>query len=82
MSVISIVVAVGGIPVALMADRCSRVKSIVVMATTWSIATISCMFTANYAQLFTARAIVGVGETGYGSVGAALIVDPVPKTPA
>jgi len=78
-SIISIVVAVGGIPVALMADRMSRVKSIVVMATTWSIATISCMFTANYSQLFTARAIVGAGETGYGSVGAALISTLFPK---
>ncbi|MEJ8859822.1 MFS transporter [Variovorax robiniae] len=72
-SIISIVVAVGGIPVALLADRMSRVKSIVVMASVWSMATISCMFTTNFAQLFTARAVVGAGETGYGSVGAALI---------
>ncbi|MEJ8852653.1 MFS transporter [Variovorax rhizosphaerae] len=72
-SIISIVVAVGGIPVALLADRASRVKSIVVMASVWSMATISCMFTSNFAQLFTARAVVGAGETGYGSVGAALI---------
>src|SRR5207342_1304799 len=72
-SIISIVVAVGGIPVALLADRVSRVKSIVVMAGVWSVATISCMFTTNFAQLFTARAVVGAGETGYGSVGAALI---------
>lgn len=78
-SVISIVVAVGGLPVALLADRFSRVKSIVVMATVWSLATISCMFTRNYGQLFTARAIVGVGETGYGSVGAALIASLFPK---
>jgi len=78
-SIISIVVAVGGIPVALMADRLSRVKSVVVMATTWSLATISCMFTSNYSQLFTARAVVGVGETGYGSVGAALIASLFPR---
>jgi predicted MFS family arabinose efflux permease len=78
-SIISVVVAVGGIPVALMADRLSRVKSIVVMATTWSLATISCMFAHNYAQLFVARAVVGVGETGYGSVGAALISTLFPK---
>lgn len=78
-SVISIVVAVGGIPVALLADRFSRVKSIVVMATTWSLATISCMFTSNYSQLFAARAVVGVGETGYGSVGAALISTLFPR---
>jgi MFS transporter, Spinster family, sphingosine-1-phosphate transporter len=78
-SVISIVVAIGGIPVALLADRLSRVKSVVVMATTWSLATIACMFTTSYAQLFVARAVVGTGETGYGSVGAALITSLFPR---
>ena len=78
-SIISIVVGVGGLPVALVADRMGRVKSIVVMAITWSLATISCMFTANYSQLFAARAMVGVGETGYGSVGVALISTLFPK---
>ena len=78
-SIISIVVAVGGIPVALLADRLSRVKSVVVMATTWSLATISCMFAGSYAQLFAARAMVGAGETGYGSVGAALIASLFPR---
>jgi MFS family permease len=72
-SVVSVTVALGALPIALLADRFSRVKSIVVMATAWSLATISCMFTRNYAQLFTARAFVGLGEAGYGSVGAALI---------
>lgn len=78
-SVVSIVVGVGGLPVALAADRMGRVKSIVVMAVTWSLATISCMFTANYSQLFVARAVVGVGETGYGSVGVALISTLFPR---
>jgi MFS family permease len=78
-SIISIVVAVGGIPVSLVADRFSRVKSIFAMATTWSVATVACMFTANYGQLFAARAVVGLGETGYGSVGAALLSTLFPK---
>ena len=78
-SIISIVVAIGGIPVALIADRLSRVKSIAVMATTWSLASISCMFVGSYAQLFVARAVVGLGETGYGSVGAALVSTVFPK---
>src|SRR5262249_24651874 len=43
-SVISITVALGSVPIALFADRASRVKSIVVMAVVWSLATISCMF--------------------------------------
>src|SRR6516164_5959046 len=51
-SIISVVVALGGIPVALMADRFSRVKSVVIMASVWSLACISCMFTRNYSQLF------------------------------
>ncbi|QEZ42950.1 MFS transporter [Cupriavidus oxalaticus] len=78
-SIISIVVAAGGLPVALLADRFGRVKSIFVMATVWSLATIACMFTRNYSQLFLARAVVGVGETGYGSVGGALIASLFPK---
>jgi len=45
-SIVSITVALGALPVALLADRYSRVKSIVVMATAWSLATISCMLRA------------------------------------
>ena len=77
-SVVSVTVALGALPVALIADRYSRVKSIVVMATVWSLATISCMFTRNYGQLLAARAVVGLGEAGYGSVGAALIASVFP----
>jgi MFS family permease len=77
-SVVSVTVAVGALPIALFADRANRVKSIVAMATTWSLATISCMFTRNYAQLLAARAVVGVGEAGYGSVGSALIASHFP----
>ena len=47
-SVVSVTVALGALPVALFADRVSRVKSIVVMATMWSLATISCMWTRSY----------------------------------
>jgi MFS family permease len=72
-SIVSVTVALGALPVALVADRFSRVKSIVAMATIWSLATISCMFTRNYSQLLAARAFVGLGEAGYGAVGAALI---------
>ena len=59
-------------PVALFADRVSRVKSIVAMATVWSLATISCMFTRERTASCSPRArVVGLGEAGYGSVGAA-----------
>ncbi|QNP47635.1 MFS transporter [Diaphorobacter aerolatus] len=78
-SVISVVVALGSIPVAMLADRFGRVKSIFVMASIWSCATIACMFARSYGQLFAARAVVGLGETGYGSVGSALISALFPK---
>jgi MFS family permease len=77
-SVVSITVALAGIPVALIADRYSRVKSIAVMAVVWSLASISCMFIGNYRLLLGARAVVGLGEAGYGSVGAALIASLFP----
>src|SRR6478736_1097947 len=77
-SVVSVIVALGAIPVALIADRASRVKSIAAMAIVWSLASISCMFTRNYGQLLAARGLVGLGEAGYGSAGAALIASHFP----
>jgi predicted MFS family arabinose efflux permease len=78
-SVISVTVAVFGIPVAWIADRISRVKSIVAMAVLWSIACISCMFSQTYTQLLVARAVVGLGEAGYGSVGTAMVAAHFPQ---
>jgi predicted MFS family arabinose efflux permease len=78
-SVVSVTVALGALPVALFADRASRVKSIVAMATIWSLASISCVWTRTYGQLLTARSFVGLGEAGYGSVGAALIASHFPS---
>jgi predicted MFS family arabinose efflux permease len=78
-SAISITVAVFGIPVAWIADRISRVKSVVAMALVWSIACIFCMFAQTYAQLLAARAVVGLGEAGYGSVGAAMVAAHFPQ---
>jgi len=63
-SMVSITIAACALPVSLVADRVSRVKSIVAMAIVWSIASISCMFTRNYSALLAARAVVGVGEAG------------------
>ena len=43
-SIVSITVALGAVPLSLLADRWSRVKSIFLMALVWSLATISCAF--------------------------------------
>ena len=72
-SVVSVTVALGAVPLSLLADRWSRVKSIFLMALIWSLATISCAFAASYAQLFAARSVVGLGEAAYGTVGAAFL---------
>jgi MFS transporter, Spinster family, sphingosine-1-phosphate transporter len=77
-SIVSISVALGAIPLSLLADRWSRVKSVFLMALVWSLATISCAFAASYGHLLVARALVGVGEAAYGTVGAALLASLFP----
>src|SRR5262250_1078834 len=70
-SVVSITVALGTIPLSLLADRWSRVKSIFLMALVWSSATIACAYATSYGQLLAARSVVGLGEAAYGAAGAA-----------
>jgi MFS transporter, Spinster family, sphingosine-1-phosphate transporter len=77
-SVVSITVAIGAVPLSLLADRWSRVKSVFLMALVWSLATISCAFATSYGHLLGARALVGVGEAAYGTVGAALLASLFP----
>jgi predicted MFS family arabinose efflux permease len=72
-SIVSIVVALATVPLSLLADRWSRVRSIVLMAVVWSIATIACAFARDYSQLLLGRAFIGLGEAAYGSAGAALL---------
>jgi MFS family permease len=78
-AIVSVTVALFSIPAALVADRFSRVKSVVGMALVWSLASISCMFAGSFGQLFAARAMVGFGESGYGPVGAAMIAGHFPR---
>src|SRR5258705_3321255 len=77
-SVVSITVALGAVPLSLLADRWSRVKSIFLMALVWSLATIACAFATSFGQLLGTRALVGVGEAAYGTVGAALLASLFP----
>jgi len=72
-SIVSISVALATVPLSLLADRWSRVRSMFWMAIVWSCATVACAFAQDYAQLLAARSIVGLGEAAYGAVGAALL---------
>jgi len=60
-------------PVSILVDRWSRKKTIGLMSVLWSIATLMCVFTKNFKQLFSARVAIGVGEAGYAPGGAAMI---------
>jgi predicted MFS family arabinose efflux permease len=77
-SIVSVVVALATVPLSLLADRWSRVKSIVIMAVLWSLATIACAFARDYGQLLAARGVIGVGEAAYGAAGAALLASIFP----
>jgi len=60
-------------PVSILIDRWSRTKTIGLMSVLWSLATLMCVFTKNFKQLFMARIAIGVGEAGYAPGGTALI---------
>lgn len=72
-SIVSVMVALGAVPLSLLADRWSRVKSIFLMALVWSLATIACAFAGSYVQLLATRGLVGLGEAAYGTIGGALL---------
>ena len=77
-SVVALIVGVGSLPIALLADRWGRVKSITAMAGLWGFATIGCGLATGYSQMLVARALVGLGEAGYGSAGGAILMHVFP----
>jgi MFS family permease len=77
-SVVALMVGVLTFPLSVLADRWGRVKSLVLMAALWSLATLGCAVATNYGEMLAARALVGLGEAAYGSVGIALILSIFP----
>ncbi len=77
-SIVALLVGILTFPLSVVADRWGRVRSIVLMASLWSLATLGCALAASYNQMFIARFFVGVGEAAYGSVGIALILSIFP----
>ena len=67
-----------GIPVAMLADRYSRVWIMTVALTIWSAMTAVCGLAQNFTQLFLARLGVGVGEAGGVAPAWSLIADYFP----
>nr|WP_244197741.1 MFS transporter [Caballeronia ptereochthonis] len=77
-SVVALMVGVLTLPLSVLADRWGRVKSLVLMAMLWSLATLGCALATRYGEMLAARAIVGLGEAAYGSVGIAVILSIFP----
>jgi MFS family permease len=77
-SVVALMVGVLTFPLSVLADRWGRVKSIVLMAAMWSLATLGCAISTNYGEMLLARAFVGIGEAAYGSVGIAVVLSIFP----
>lgn len=73
-SVVALAVGLLTLPLSYLADRFGRVKSLVAMATLWSLATLAGAWAQDYPQMLTARLLVGVGEAAYGSVGIAVVL--------
>ncbi|KIG02986.1 MFS transporter [Caballeronia concitans] len=77
-SVVALMVGLLTFPLSVLADRWGRVKSIVLMAAMWSLATLGCAISTNYGEMLLARAFVGIGEAAYGSVGIAVVLSIFP----
>jgi predicted MFS family arabinose efflux permease len=67
------------LPVSILIDRWSRIRSIGLMAVLWSAATLACAFTKSFGQLFAVRTAIGLGEAGYAPGGTAMISAVFPK---
>ncbi|WP_327437828.1 MFS transporter [Pseudomonas donghuensis] len=77
--IVALMVGLLTFPLSLLADRFGRIRSLVLMAVLWSLATLGCALADNYPQMFAARFLVGVGEAAYGSVGIAVVVSVFPR---
>ncbi|MCZ4124019.1 MFS transporter [Streptomyces sp. H39-S7] len=76
--IVALAVGVLTFPMSFLADRWGRVRSLVLAAVLWSVATLGCALAANYQQMALGRLFVGVGEAAYGSVGIAVVLSVFP----
>ncbi len=70
-----LVYAFATLPLGIWADRSSRKNIVALCVGIWSIATVLAGFTRNFVQLFSVRAILGIGEAGYAPASLSLLGD-------
>lgn len=76
--IVALMVGLLTFPLSLMADRWGRVRTLLLAATMWSVATLGCALATGYGQMFLGRLFVGIGEAAYGSVGIAVVLSIFP----
>ncbi len=70
-----LVYAVAALPLGIWADKSSRKNIVALCVGIWSIATVLAGITSNFVQLFSTRAILGIGEAGYAPASLSLLGD-------
>ena len=66
------------VPVGMALDRFSRRRVLYVSVTLWSLAAASCGLAGGFAALFLSRALVGAGESGFGTGSYSIVGDSFP----
>ena len=74
-----LIYAISAVPFGYWADRGVRKVVIGTGVAVWSVATLFTGLSRNFAQLFTTRAVLGIGEAGYYPAGTSLLSDYFPK---
>jgi MFS family permease len=76
--IVPLMVGIFTVPLSYLADRFGRVRSIVLMAALWCLATLGSAMAQSFEQMLLARLAIGLGEAAYGSVGLAVIFSVFP----
>lgn len=74
-----LVYALATLPIGIWADRGVRKNIVALCVGIWSVATTLAGITQNFLQLFSVRAILGIGEAGYAPASLSLLGDLFPK---
>jgi MFS transporter, Spinster family, sphingosine-1-phosphate transporter len=74
-SAFMVVHSLASVPLGILADRYMRTRLIAAGVAVWSLATATAGFARSFAQIFVARASVGIGEATYAPAATALISD-------
>jgi MFS family permease len=67
--------AIGGLPIARLADRLNRRNLVATCLAVWSAATMACGMVHGYFGLLLARMGIGIGESGYGPAAWSIVSD-------